>query len=338
MASRGPKAVGLCNSDIDGCAAIVNEITQRLLLDPLQPDEGWFGTWARMAFNVDHSNPYITTPRDFARITAMDVCKKPVLIRNEWYEFLDFGTGLRPAGCSGNALCENLMAFQRGGVGGTVVSAYDFKPPNKIIRIYMTNAADAGKHVLIQGKDQSGAPVTSTDGTSVFQGEFLTLASPFVEGSEELSELTGIQKDVTVGQVQIFQVDTNTQEQSLLTIMEATEEVASYSRIFLNGLPNGCCGTGCNSVAVEAMVKLDFVPVRVTTDYILIPCLPAYIEEAQCIRFEGMDSARAKQMAAQHHSKALSFLGGQMDHMIGKQRVSIGVPLWNQDRLCRQPV
>lgn len=337
LASSGPKSVGLCGSNIDSNAGVVNEVIQRLIIDPMQPDEGWWGTWARMDFNVPVSNPYITTPRGVARITALNVCKKPVQIRNEWYEFLDFGSGLRPLSCNGHSVCENLGAFQRGQVGGTVVTAFDFKPPNKIIRIYPTNSADVGKHVLIQGKDQFGAPVVSTNGTDNFQGEFLTLAQPFVEGSEELSELTGIQKDITTGQVQIYQVDTNTQEQSLLVIMEASEEVASYSRVYLNGLPCGCCNSR-GMTQVQTMAKLDFVPVKVTTDYLLIGNIPALIEEAQSMRYDGMDTPRAKQMADKHHAAALRWLGGELDHYVGKQRVSIVVPLWNADRLRRQPV
>lgn len=333
MTSRAPHAIGLCNSDVDGCAAFCNEIQQRLLSDPMQPDEGFWGTWGRMAFNVTRDNPYITAPREVARITAIDVCKRPMQIRNEWYEFLDFGTGLR-GGCG--SVCEPAMAFQRGGIGGTVVTAFDFKPPNKIIRIYPTNSADIGKHVLIQGKDQFGAPVTSTDGSNIFSGEFLTLAQPFTEGSEELSELTGIQKDLTNGQVQIFQVNTDTGEQSLLTIMEASEEVSGYHRIYINNLPGACCREGIYQIT--AMVKLAFVPVRVSTDYLLIGNLPALIAEAQAIRMESMDSASSKQQAAQYHAKALSFLGGELDHFVGRQRVSVSVPLWNSDRLRHQPV
>lgn len=328
LASRGPKSAGLCQSDIDSNCALLNEIVQRLLVDPSQPDEGWFGTWAKMAYNVSRADPYITGTREVARFTAIDVCKRPMIIRNEWTEFLDFGTGLR-GGCG--SVCEPPQAFQR----GTVVTAFDFKPPNKIIRVYPTNTADVGKHVLIQGKDQFGAPVTSTDGTNMFQGEFLTLAQPFLEGSEELSELTGIQKDATQGQVQFFEVNTDTQEQRLLLIMEAGEEVAGYHRIFLNGFP--CCrGEGVNQVV--AMAKLAFVPVKVVTDYILIPTLPALISEAAAIRYSSMDSGSAKKMESYHHNQALSFLAGELDHQIGKQRIAISVPLWGSDRLRPQSV
>ena len=327
------KAVGLCNSDIDQGAILANECVQRLLIDPMQPDEGWWSTWSRMNFNVSRDDPYITAPRGVARITAIDVCKRPVQIKNAWFEFSDFGNGLR-GGCG--SVCEPTMAFQRGDVGGTVVTAFDFKPPNKIIRIYPTNSADVGKHILIQGKDQFGAPVVSTDGVNTFQGEFLTLALPFTENSEELSDLTGIQKDVTNGQVQIFQVDTNTQEQSLLTIMEGGEEVASYHRIYINNLPGACCHE--RNYQVAAMCKLDYIPAKVTTDYLGISNLPALIEEAMCIRFEGMDSSSAKQMSAFHHNRALQFLGGELDANVGKQRISVVVPLWGGDRLRRQGI
>jgi hypothetical protein len=337
MQSRAPAAIGLCASDTDRCAAGCNEIQQRLLVDPMQPDEGWFGTYARMAFNVTPADPYITTPRHVARVTALTVCKRPVRIHNEWYEYLEFGNGLAPRNCAGDALCESLGVFERGGLGGSVVTFADLAPPGKSIRVFLTDARDIGKRVLIQGTDVYGNTIYSVGGDARYTGEFLDLASPFVDMVVgEVSELTGIQKDITFGPVQFFEVDLVSGAQRLLLTMEASEEVAGYKRLFLNGLPNACCGSGV--VQVEAMVKLAFIPVKVTTDYLLIGNIPALIEEAQAVRLEGMDNPNAKKMAEMHHQSALRYLNGELDHEIGKQRVAISVPIFGSNRLRRQPV
>lgn len=333
MQSGAPQIVGLCPSDVDGCAALANRVMRRLIIDKKQPDEGWYGTNARMVFNVSRTNPYITTPREVARITALDVCKKPVRIYNEWYEFLDYSRGLRPTGCGDSGCCDNLNAFQRGDVGGSVVTAFDFKPPDKIVRIFPTNAADVGKKVVIQGKDAFGSPLISTDGVNTFQGQFIALEFPFVETSEQLSELTGIQKDLTVGEVVFMQVDTNTGDQSPLVTMQGGEQLAAYARVFLNGLPRGCCESKTGISQVVAMCKLDFVPVRVTTDLLIIGCIEALVEETQSIRYSGIDSDRAKKMQAFHHSNAIDFLGGELDHYVGKERVSIGVKIFGSDKM-----
>src|SRR5881394_744954 len=83
--------LGICVGDIPALSGLVNEATERWLFDPVQPDEGWWGTWFKMIFNVNQTNPYITCPRGVARLILLDVCGKPRKIQNGFYEFLDFG-------------------------------------------------------------------------------------------------------------------------------------------------------------------------------------------------------------------------------------------------------
>lgn len=330
--SRIASTVGFCAGDNDGFISTLNEAQQRLLLDEAQPDEGWWGTWAVMLFNLDSSNMSITTPGDTARITALDVCKKPVVLRNQFWEYLEFGNGLRPANCQPCPVCEELTAFDR----GAVVSFKDLTPPNKKLRVFVTDDTDLGKRVLFSGKDKFGNILYSQDGINRATGEFVELKSPFVDTVNQFSVWNGVQKDITNGAIQIFQVDTVTGVQTLLSTMEPNETVGSYRRYFVNGLPNACCGSG--TIQVSALVKLDFVPVVADTDYLIIGNLSALKEECQSIRLAEMDSPAAKQEAARHHAMALRLLFGELDHFVGRERVSIAVPLWNSDRLQRQPI
>jgi hypothetical protein len=93
-----PSKIGLCAEDISGVAAAVNEAQERLALDPFTPDEGWWGGWATMRFTVQdhHGHAYVTAPRDVARLIVMDIGHRPTMIRNGFYEYLQFGTGLQP--------------------------------------------------------------------------------------------------------------------------------------------------------------------------------------------------------------------------------------------------
>jgi hypothetical protein len=265
----------------------------------------------------------------------MDICKRPVAIKNQWYEFMEFGTGLRP-NC--RDVCGISKAFERGEWSTTVVTNKDLVPPNKKIRLYPADPVDmsSGKRVLLQGLDANGVAVYSQDGLTRVDGVFYELAGPFVESDREFTKLTGIQKDQTQGPVHIFSVDTITGEETLLVILEASEEVACYRRLYLGGLPSSCCGK--STIQVVAMVKLEYIPAIVPTDYLLIQSLPALIEEAQSLRYEGIDSPVAKQMAAMHHGMALKYLFGQLDLYVGKERVSISLPLWGSDRLRPQPI
>lgn len=334
--SRLPAAIGECADNNSVLLSTINEAQQRLILEPTQPDEGWWGTYAVMAFNVTQDSPYITTPRGVARMTLHDICKKPVLIRNQFYEYLEFGNGLRPVSCCESPLCENLTTFDR----GTVPTFVDLPEGNVVIRAFVTDETDVGKTTLIGIKDATGAIVYSQDGFDRVQGELLTFAEPFVVTSNQVTEILGIQKDITNGQVKYYAVDVDTDESTLLLTMEPGETTACYRRYFINGLPQ-CCGCGSKQgdpIQVKALVKLDFVPAVVDTDYLIIQNLAALKEECQSIRYEEMDIPNSKQMAEMHHARALRLLFGELDQYVGKNRVSISVPLFNSDPMPAQPI
>lgn len=325
-------SIGYCAGDNDDFIATLNEAQQRLIMDPKQPDEGWWGTWARIAFNVTREDPYFVTGREVARVTAIDICKMPVVLRNEFWEYLEFGNGQRPSNCCESPMCEELLGLDR----GLAITFKELRPPNKRIRVFATDETDFGKRTLISYKDPFGNVFYSQDGFNRVTGEFLTFASPFADTTRDIESLQGIQKDITNGPVQFHEVDTVTGEMRLILTMEPTETVAGYRRYFVNGLPTTCCAS--ETIQVSALCKLDFIPALLDTDYLLIGNIQALKEECQAIRMSDMDSPVAKRNAERHHMGALSLLFGELDHFVGKERVSIQVPLWNGARLRRQPI
>lgn len=330
--SRIPEAIGSCAGGNALLVSTVNEAQQRLIADESQPDEGWWNTWAVMAFEVTRDVPYFVTPRGVARVTALDICKNPVILRNQFYEYMDFGNGLRPGGCCTANPCGTLTAFDR----GQAVTFSELVPPNKKIRAYTTDTTDLGKRVLLSGKDAFENIIYSQDGFSRAAGEFMEFASPFVDSVNEFTELSGIQKDITNGQVQFYEVDTVTTDERLILTMEPGETVSSYRRYYANGLPTKCCGS--DTVQISAIVKLDFVPVVADTDYLIIGNMPALKEECMAVSYGEVDNPNAKRMAQMHHANALRLLFGELDLYVGKNNVSISVPLFGSDRLRRQVV
>lgn len=327
-----PESIGKCQADIGGIAAMVNEAQERLLNDPLAPEEGWWGGWVRMAFSVSPPTATIITPREIARVILMDVCRNPVRIRNSFYEFLEFGNGFQPRGC--NQSCGQVLeAYER----ETVISTTPFQSP-AVVRCYPVNPNDVGKRVWVQGSDTNGKRVYGIDTLtqSPILGEQVTLTLPFVDTVNTYSILTGFQKDPTLDDVQIFQVDQVTGAQTDLLTMEYNQLTSEYRTYFINGLRNNCCSG--NPIQVLAMCKLDYIPARVDADYLLIQSVPALIEECMSIRFGRMDTPGALQLSEQKHAKALKILFGQLDHYLGKERTAITVPLFGSDRLKAQPV
>lgn len=335
--SRGPQSIGLCASDVDGCAQQVNAATQRLLLARESGDTGWWGTWARMAFNVDKDDPFITLPREVARLINMDICKEPVFIQNEFYEFLQYGVGLQgttvPPGCQNR--CIPFETYDR----GTFPTFSDIAG-GSLLRIYSTDDRDIGRRVLVQGLDTNDNPIISLDGVDDVLGTYLVLSSPasFVD-SPPLNKITGIQKDLTAGPVRFYEVDTQG-DQTLILTMEPSEQVAGYRRYFLSGLPRNCCNpTGDSTIVqVTAMAKLEFVPVRVDSDYLLIGNIEALIAECESIRYSTMDDMRAKQMSQERHVQAIRLLQGELVHQLGKERPAINFAPFGNATLNRQMI
>jgi hypothetical protein len=312
------------------------------MMDPMCPDEGWHGMYGTMAFNVTVTNTpqgygTVIAPHDVARIISMDVCKLPIRIRNGFYEYLTFGTGLQPKTCVQSGCGATLQAFQR----DTVHTLAEFEGDPQYVRIYPTDSADVGKRVVIQGPDQNGKTVlgVDTDTGEATIGELVYLNLPFVTTTNQFTgPLTGIQKDVTNGPVQLFQVDVALSDESVLSTMEPNEITAEYRKYLINGLPCNCCDTAVGTVQVTCQVRFDFVPVLSDSDYLLIQNVPALIEECQSIRYGRQDSASSMQLSGTHHIAALRLLMGQLDAYEGKINPAISVPIFGSDRLRRQPV
>ncbi len=311
LASRLPKAVGLCSTDVAGVSMVVNSATQRLMFCRELGDTSWWGLWAELAFTVTRESPHIILPYGFTRIEVLNMCTYPVVLENEFFSYLRFGQGKFPKAPCATRGCAPLIVFDRGTVA---LLSGELAPPNKKIRVYPTDAGDVGKRLLLQGLDANGIPVRTLDGVVQVLGEFITLTLPFSDSVNEYTAITGVQKDVTLARVQLYQLDTVDASQSLVSYMEPSEVSASYRKYFVSGVPRSCCdnATVSTDVQVTAICLLDYVPIAVVTDYLLIPNVEALTNEAQSIRYSEMDLPNAKQMESYHHTQAIRLLQGQL--------------------------
>lgn len=323
-----PKVLGICSSDVASVASAANTANRRLLYCREATEDGWYGGFAEVGFDVDPDSPYITAPRGIARLEMINVCQVPVPLHNQYFEYLLWGTGRMRRQCGRNN-CITAAYMRNNAV--TFVEM----PTGSYIRIYVTESQDVGKRVLIQGVDTVDNILYSNDGTNRVTGQFLTLEQPFVTSSFQLSNLTGIQKDITAGDVQFFAVDSVTGDETLLLTMQPSEQTASYSRYYLNRLPRNCCNADDTTVRVTAIAKLDFIPMRVDTDYSLIQNIEALIEEGQSMRYSRIDTMAAKQMAAERHVQAVRLLNGEITHFLGELNVSVNFAPFGSAKLER---
>ena len=331
------EAMGVCLNDPQ-VAVYANDACERLMLDPLCPDEGWNSGWATMAFTVSISNgsAFVVAPREVERIIGISVCQRPIPMRNNFFEWLAFGRGLQPKACQNSSCGSLLSAYERG-------NAVTFAPllaTPQFVRVYPTDIRDTSLRVLIQGKDQNKMIVLTTDpGTGLSApGEYLPLAFPFSTTVNTFSTIDGLMKDQTFGPLQFFQTDPVTGAELPLSSMEPNESAASYRRYFVNGIPsqNLCCTSPGNPLQITAQARLCFMPVQNETDYLSISCVPAIVEEAMSIRFSRMENGAAQ--SAFHHGRAIALLNGELDAVLGKTNVAVNVPIWGSAKLRKQPV
>lgn len=340
--SRFPESIGTCFTDMPRIAAAVNEVVQRLLMDPRQPDTGWFGTWVQMIFNVTRTSPYITAPRGIARIQLMDVCGNPIKLQNEFYSYLWAGEGYLPKNiCAWNSAnnCVGSLNTQ-GLLRGYYPTLVDVPTGNpQTIRAYPTDPLDVGKRILIQAYDANNQKIYGLDGVQQIEGFYLTLATPFVDSTMTIGSkgIYGVQKPWTYGDVVLQAVDSVTGTVTALARYEPGETNPIYPRYYLDSLPQYCCN-GTASIQVNAICKREYYPVNVDSDWVLIGNLPALISEAQAIYHDGIQEAAAAVMEQKKHNDAVLFLQGELDHYLGKEMPAVNVSLFGTAKLRNQSI
>lgn len=335
-----PSLVGLCQDNVPAIANFCNSAQRRLLYAKEAGNEGWYGTWSEIVFNVSQDAPYITLPREIARLQATNVCNVPVQVQNQFFEYLTFGDGRMPKsnawmGCVGNV--TNVLSRNN------AVTFLEMTNAPQYISVYVTNALDADniKRVLIQGLDANSNPIYSEDveGRTII-GEFMTLGIPSVLSPMTFTSLTGIQKDITLGQLRFYQHDPTTGAERLILTMEPGETTAQYRRYYLDQLPWSCCNSDSQAttpqqIQVTALAKMDLIPVVSPTDWLLFQNLEAIIEECQSVRYSEMDSLSAKQMAAERHKQAIGLLNGEQAHFLGLDQAAVRFSPFGSARLDR---
>lgn len=321
-ASRIPQAVGINAGNLPQLCGFLNEAQERLI--KAGGESGWWGGWAKMVFNVDPANPYITAPREVARIINLDICRQAVRIQNEFYEFLEFGYGLNrqfvsSAGCSQCNGCQYEEAYDRGTYPTTVDITAGMK-----LRVYLTNSADAKKRLFYAGKDTNGQIINTIDQGVSVQGDFITFDTPFADSAYTLNELSGLQKEATLGPIRIYGVAANGAETFLATLA-ATETNPAYRRYFLNGLPKQCmdCDSSTTTVQVVGIAKLEFIPVSNDTDFLLIGNIPALKNECLAVRYSEMDTETARKLGRENHNQAIKILNEELTHYLGRSEPAV---------------
>lgn len=334
-----PDALGLCADDFPRLAQFVNRVTQELIITA--GEDGFWGGYHKVVFNVTRSNPYITLPPQYARMISMDVCRRPVPIQNEHYEFLEFGIGLQVP-CTNESpflgmQCGTLQGFDR----NVVNTAYDLTPTNQYLRTYITDVRDIGAKFLISGAlDQNGVGIYTNDVNLQVNGFYLLGDQPFTTSSSIVTSFQAFSKPVTYGDVLLYQVDATTSEEVLLSRFTPQETNPTYRRYFIKSLPCGCCQSPTNPgyVQVTTLLKIEYYPVINPSDFLIIANFPALELMCESIRYGKMDNAISQALGVKKKAEAVKLLNDELNHYIGKSKPAINVAPYGSAALPNQMI
>ncbi len=320
-ASRIPPTCGVCPTD-DRLLQWVNDAQERLLYEGK-----WWGTYGK--FRICATEGCITLPPQIATIEAAAVCHQPIPVHDILFEFLESGAGTR----------DNRSCWPEANQRGYTPVIRDITGIDKNLLMLCDVAGDVGKKVLVLGYDANGNWIRTTQDGLLKDGEVITLSqSPGTLSANLFTSITGIQLPSNMtGQTWLYSKSTADASLIMLGNYQYWETNPSYSRYFIPTVKH--CASGCDTVMIEIIGKLNFIPVRADTDYLIIQNIPALKE--MCIALmkaeNEPDGMKSLQIIAAGVLSARQILDKQLDHFLGSGR-RIGMDFTGSSVGGSQPV
>lgn len=322
--SRVPKALGLCpRTNVEQRTRflqIVNEGQQRLI-----PQGLYVGTYGR--FRMCVTDGCVSLAPQLASIERVALYGRVIPSHDMLYEFLDNGFGPRNAlsttgtgTCGGGGSCGMAEANLR----GYFPSFGDIRGSAKKLRFACDLSSDVDKTVLALGYDDNGNWIRTTQGSVVADGELITLAqAPGTDSTKFFSSLTGVQfPDERDGQVWLWERDTVASTSRLIGNYQYWETDPDYPRYFFPSVLAQQTSNGCTATTIELIGKLDFVPVKQDTDYLIIRNVPALKEMCVGIKKaeDEADSSVSNDIIIKAEALAIHYLDQELEHYNGQGR------------------
>lgn len=247
-ASTIPTAVNLRPADTR-LLGFLNEATQRLMYRGK-----WWGCFNRYSITVD--SQILTLPAQIDTIEMINVCKAPMPLRSQWFEFLANGYGTRDDTLpTGSGISECILR----GTSPTfkAISAAS------TLTVMCDVASDIGKTVRILGYDTNDNWVRTLIAGIWYDGESVVLAqNPGTVTTTTFLRVTDIQAPADLdGQWWLYEGDVATG--IMIGHYQFWETNPSYKQYLIPFISTAV-------TTVEIMGKLAFIPVKNDTDYLLI--------------------------------------------------------------------
>lgn len=313
---------GVCSSS-DEFKSLLNQAVRKLM------NRGsWWGCVQKIQI-CTYGNK-VVWPRFVGTVLALNYGGAASPVKNNWYDFLpmsrcDFGPG-------------GIFPFLNGTFGPITTVDAGFSPVfNPIncgipvyIQVYPGTRADIGKKTTIYGVDSYGQTVRTKDAGGIWvEGETVVIAAPYSQTKTLWREVTRIAKGITQGVARYYQFEPIGPQTYDLVWLEPGEKNPMYRS---DRLPPGrtCC-----LKSIQALVKLEFIPVVADTDIVQISNLDALALMISAIRDSNAgdkDKARAGEV------DAVRELNLELRNRTPNDQISTQVQYFGTARLQRQRI
>jgi len=307
--TRIAKHLNLCATDAR-TTEYINEAQRRLI------ESGkWKGTYGK--FTICATDGCIAWPRQIEAIESVAVSENVGTVRNGWFEFVESGYGLLD-----NKDNIGYQLLDR----GESPTHKDMSGVGKQVRVYAFLDADAGKTVTIQGYDDNNNWVrtlkSGSGSSAVYQdGLVVTLVNGYVDTVYDglplkFNSITSVLKDVTQGNVQLYELADSTPTLVDIATYEPDETLPSYRRSLIPSLggASGCADGTDTKVSVTVIAKLRFIDAANDTDVLMVSDLYAIKNMATAIKLEENRDFGA---ATEYRNLAIDSLQNQLANHMG---------------------
>lgn len=212
----------------------LNQVQERLMAKGV-----WSGCWV-MVSGIPIYNNTITVPRRFATCAGVNLCGGPRPIYSRFWKFSETTHSVQ---------CSN-------GVTPINDQAQTFIDPDGTyyLRIKSSTAGDNTKLVTLLGG-------LDADGNELFDSVTLTITSGSpATTARSFTSLPRISKVATVGQVDLYSVDTTTAEETLIATYAPYETLPGYKQYEIENVGD--------ETSADCLCNLNYVPASADTDLI----------------------------------------------------------------------
>ena len=330
---------GVCNNSAQ-FADYVNRATRRLM-----KRGGWFGLEVLVRLCTNGCD--VVFPRHVGTVLGLRLCQSNYMeIRNHWWAILS----------PGNMGAWNNGAFGGAGGGGYGAGSYAGYTPasidsntvpvfnqvsgntGKLIRYHVVKATDYGKTITLYGKKYGGQPLQQLVAGAWENGLTIAAANPIAQTTVLVTKIESVVREPTEGMAYLYEYDTTTMKLRMLAAYEPSETNPSYRHMAIPALqcaPFSCDENDVKTWQMEALVKLQYIPVTSDNDFLLIDNFDALALAIQAIKAE---EANDDALAEGKWRKAIQDLNYELRDKSPADQTSVRVNVMGSNRILTNPI